>query len=176
MRGLARAMSSTSAMPFGGLENRMEQDRAGEAGLCLQLGDILIGIVNVPWAFDLRQHDHVELVAGVQHELGDIFLEPGRVQRVHTAPEAGALALPVIHGGHFDGAGAGGILGVGRDCVFQIGEDHVHAGGHVRHLGAYFVEMRRDEVNHPLQLDGKVPHRLRRADGERFEEIARCFL
>ena len=159
-----------------GFEDGVEQDGAGKAGLGFQLGDILVCEMNVPRAFDLGQHDHVQLVAGFQDQFGNIFLKPGRIQRVHTAPEACALALPVIHVGHFDGASARGVLRVGRNGVFQIGQHDIHAACHVRHFGAHLVQVRRHKMDHPLQADRQVAHRRGCANRKGFEEITRCFL
>ena len=95
----------------------MEQDRTFQARLGLQLGDILIGKMNIPGPFDLGQHDHIQLVARLEHKARNIILEPWRIQRIDPAPEARALGLPVDHLAHFDSAVAGRILGICRDGI-----------------------------------------------------------
>ena len=161
---------------FSRFEDGVEEDRARETGLGLQLGNELVRVMDVPRAFDLRDHDHVELVAGLQHEVGHIVEEPGGVQAVDAAPEAGAGFLPVDHVRHLDGARAGGVLGVGGDRVFEVGEQHIDLLGHFRDLGPDLLVMAGDEMDHPLEADRQVAHRFGRANRERLEEIARRFL
>ena len=150
----------------------MEEDGAGNSRLGFKLRDQLVCEVDIPRAFDLGQHDDVVDVAGLGDDLGDVVEEPGRVERVHPRPQTRAEFLPVDHAGHLDGAGAGLDLGVGGDGVFEVGEDDVDLGGHVRRLGADLLVMAGHEMNHALQLDRQLAQRLRRADGERLEELA----
>ena len=67
MRGLAAQISSTLATPRA--VSRMAWTSSGsvEAGLGLELGEQAVDVVDVLGPLDLRDHDHVELVA----DLGD---------------------------------------------------------------------------------------------------------
>ena len=58
--------------PFGGLEDRVDEDRFFDAVLGFELRQKLIEIVDVPGAFDLRRHDDVELLPDGGDDLGDV--------------------------------------------------------------------------------------------------------
>src|SRR4051794_254495 len=73
---------------------------------------------------------------------------------------------------HFDEARARRLLGVRRDRIFQIAEHYVDLRDQLRHLGADLGQMRRHEVDHPLEPDGQFAKWLRRSDREGFEERA----
>ena len=62
----------------------------------------------------------------ISHEVVE---RPGRVQAVDARPQAGLAEIGRL--GHVDEAAAGGLLGVGRDGVFEIAEHHVDLGGDV---------------------------------------------
>ena len=47
----------------------MHEDRALEPGLRLELGEQAIDVVDVPWPLDLGDHDDLELVPDLGHEL-----------------------------------------------------------------------------------------------------------
>ena len=86
MRGEAAAMASTFLTPSA--VSRMAWMRIGllDGVLGLELGQQLVEVVDVPGALDLRQHDHVELVAGGGDDLDDVVEHPGQLRqlmRVH---------------------------------------------------------------------------------------------
>ena len=86
MRGEASAISSTFLTPSA--VSRMAWIRIGLVTPCrgFELSQQLVEIMNVPGAFDLGQHDDVELVADGGDDLGHIVEQPGRIQaltRVH---------------------------------------------------------------------------------------------
>ena len=54
----------------------MDEDRPLQAGLGLELGEQAIDVVDVPRPLDLGDHDHVEPVADLGHELGDVVEHP----------------------------------------------------------------------------------------------------
>ena len=64
----------------GGLEDGVDEDRLGEAGLRLELGEEPVDVVDVLGALDLRDHDHVELVADLGDRGGEVVEDPGRVE------------------------------------------------------------------------------------------------
>jgi hypothetical protein len=74
---------------------------------------------------------------------------------------------------HLDQAGQGRALGVGGDGVFQIGQDHVDGRGDLGDLGAHLVQVRRHEVDHPLDAGRRLAPGRRRADGQGFEKASR---
>ena len=59
----------------GGLEDRVHQDRAVQPGLGLELGEQPVDVVDVLGALHLRHHDHVELVADLGDQRGQV-VEP----------------------------------------------------------------------------------------------------
>ena len=74
---------------LGGLEHAVHQDRALQARLRLELGEQAVGVVDVPGTLDLGDHDHLELVPDLSHELGDVVEEVGRGELVDTRPQRG---------------------------------------------------------------------------------------
>ena len=171
MRGEAAAIASTLLTPCGGLQNGVDQDRPLDGVAGFELGQKLVEIVDVPGAFDLGQHDDVELVADRGDDLGDVVERPGRVERVDARPQAGRAEIGRL--GHGDEALARRLLGVGRDRVLQIAEHHVDLPGELRHLGGDLLDMRRHEMDHALELDRQLAQRRRRADRQRLIEWAR---
>ena len=93
--------------------------------------------------------------------------ELSALMRVHKSGRAEIDRL-----GHVDEALARGLLGVGRDGVFEIAEHDVDLLDQFRHLGADLLDMRRHEMDHALEPDRQVAHRGGRADGERLKELA----
>ena len=69
MRGLAAGDLLEVGDALGGLEHAVDQDRALEPGLRLELREQAVDVVDVPRALDLRDHDHLELVADLADEL-----------------------------------------------------------------------------------------------------------
>ena len=75
---------------LGGFQDGMDQDRLLDRVLGLKLGEKLVEIMDVPFAFDLRQHDDVELVADGGDDLGNVVEHPWRIERVDAGPQSGA--------------------------------------------------------------------------------------
>src|SRR3954454_4178635 len=93
------------------------------------------------------------------------------MERVDACPQAGR---PEVVGlGHGDETGARRGLGIGRNRILEVAKHHVDLRDQLRHLGAYLLDVRRDEVDHAFQLERKVAQRGRRADREWLEEVAR---
>ena len=81
--------------------------------------------------------------------------------RVQTPVDA---EIVVAH--HLDEAFAGVLLLIERHRVLEIAEDDVDLGGEILDLGADLFVMRRHEMDHALELDGKRAVGLGGADGE----------
>ena len=80
----------------GGLEDRVDQDRPVEPGLGLELGEQPVDVVDVLGALHLRHHDHVELVADLGDQGGEVVEHPRAVEGVDPGPELGRpeVSLP----------------------------------------------------------------------------------
>ncbi len=153
-----------------GLQDGVDEDRLFHAVLRFELRQQLVDVVDVPRALDLGQHHHVELVADRRDDFGEVVEEPGRIERVHPRPQA--RRAEIILPRHGDEAEAGRELGVRGDRVLEVSQDDVHLRDQIRHLGADLLDVGRHEMDHPLQPDGKLTKRLRRADGEGLVEAA----
>ena len=125
---------------FRRLENGMDQDRLGQDVLGLELRQQLVEIVDVPGAFDLRQHDHIELGAGGRHDLQDVVERPGRVERVDAGPQPG-LAV-VVGPGHRDETAPRRRLGVGGNGVLEVAEHDVDLRDQIAAASANLVVVR----------------------------------
>ena len=69
-------------------EDRVDEERLLQPVLRFELCQQLVEIMDIPCPFDLGQHDHIELVADLGDEFGDVVEHPGAVQRVDAGPEA----------------------------------------------------------------------------------------
>ncbi len=121
MRGLAPAISSTFDHAAGRLEDRVDEDRPGQPGLGLELGEQPVDVVDVLGALHLGHHDDVELVADLGDERREVVERPRAVERVDPRPELGVLA-EVGGLGDLDEPRAGGLLAVGLDGVLEVAE------------------------------------------------------
>ena len=65
------------------------------------------------------------------------------------------------------------LLGFDRDRILEIAEHDINLSGELADLGADLLQMRRHEMDHPLQPQRQFEEGLRRADRERAEELAR---
>ena len=154
-----------------GFQDGVDQDRLLDRVPGFELRQQLVEIVDVPGAFDLGQHDDVELVADRADDLGDVVERPGRIERIDPRPQAGRAEVGGL--GHGDEARARRLLGVGRDGVLEIAEHHVDLPDQLRHLGGDLFDMRRHEMDHALEPDRQFAQRRGRADRERLKERAR---
>ena len=101
----------------------MDEDRALQPVLGLELREQAVDVVDVPRALDLRDHDHVEPVADLADERDQVVEHPRRVERVHARPQRGAAEVDLAADRHE--AGARGLLAVGRDRVLEVAEQDV---------------------------------------------------
>ena len=148
----------------------MHQDRPLEPRLRLELGEQAVHVVDVPGALDLRDHDHVELVADLGDERGDVVEHPRALERVDPRPQRGVAEVDLL--GDLDQPLARGDLVVDRDRVLEVAEQDVGLLGHVGHLGRHLLVRGVEEVDHPRRLERDLEHRLGRADRERVSEVA----
>jgi hypothetical protein len=109
---------------LGGLEDGVDEDRLRHLVPGLELGEELVEIVDVPRAVDLGQHHDVELVADRPHDLDDVVERPGAVQAVDAHPQ-GRVA-EIVGARRFDEARTRRRLGLGRNGVLQVAQQHVH--------------------------------------------------
>ncbi len=152
-----------------GFEQRMDQDRASDAVLGFELRQELIDVVDVPRALDLGHDDDIELVADGADDLDHVVEHPRAVQRVDAGPQRGGAEIHALGG--LDEAGARRLLRVGRDRVLQIAAEHIDLLRRLRKLAADLLDLRREEMDHPLRPDREFAQRRGRADRERAIEM-----
>ena len=155
----------------GRLEDGVDEDRPGQAGLRLELGEQAVDVVDVLGSLDLGDHDHVELVADLGDGGDEVVEHPRRVERVDAGPELGVGVVPRL--ADLDEAGAGVVLLGRRDGVLEVGQQHVDGRRDVRHLGDHLRVVGRQEVDDPRRPERDLAHRLGRADRQRAEEVLR---
>jgi hypothetical protein len=155
---------------LGGLEQSVDQDRAIEAGLGLELGEQAVDVVDVPGALDLWHHHDLELLADLGDQGGEVIEHPGALQRVDPGPERGLAKIGLLC--RLDQALAGGLLAVDRNRVLEVAEQDVgffcDGGGLFDHLLVGEVE----EVDHSRGLDGDLAQWLGGTDRLRLEEVS----
>ena len=148
----------------------MDQERPLESGLGLELRQQAVYVVDVPRPLDLRDHDHLELVADLRDEPGDVVEDPWALEAVDPGPQRGAAEVDLLC--HPDEPFAGRLLPVRRDRVLEVAEQDVRLFGHVRHLRGHLLVARVEEVDHPRGLDRDLAQGLGSADREGLKEIA----
>ena len=156
-----------------GLEDRVDEKRLLELRLRLELGEQPVHVVDVPGPLDLRDHDHVELVADLGDELGQVVEHPGALERVDAGPQPRVAEVGLL--GDLDQALAGRDLLVDRDGVLEVAEQDVGLLGHVGHLRRHLLVGGVEEVDHAGGAEGDLAHGLRRVDRQGLEEIAWVF-
>jgi hypothetical protein len=92
---------------------------------------------------------------------------------VNARPQAGGAEMAKAH--HGDEPGARRLLGVNGNGVLEVAKDDVDLRNELGHLGADLLDVRRNEVDHPLQPQGQFTQRCWRANRKRFKKIARQF-
>ncbi len=153
-----------------GLEDRVDEDRAVDLGLGLELGEEAVDVVDVPGALDLGDHHDVELVADLGDQFGEVVEHPGGGELVDARPEGGVaeVHLPA----DLDQPGAGGELAVDRHGVLEVAEQDVDRGRDLGHLGDHLLVGEVEEVDHPRGLEGDLADRLGCVDRKRLEEVS----
>ena len=126
--------------------------------------------MDVPRAFDLGNHDHVELVADLADERGEVVEDPRGLQRVDAGPQLGVAEVELLADLHEPGAGR--FLIVGGDGVLEIAENDVRLGDRVGQLSDHLLVRGVEEMDHPRRREWDLPERLGGAGGKGFEEIS----
>ena len=155
----------------GGLQDGVDEDRAIQAGLGLQLGQQPVDVVDILGPLDLGDHDHVEGVADLGDGGDDVVEPPRRVERVDPRPELGVAVAPRL--ADLDQAGPRRLLLGRRDGILEVGQQDVDGRRDRRHLGHHLRVLRRQEVDHPRRPHRDLPQRFGGADGQRPEEVLR---
>jgi hypothetical protein len=155
---------------LGSFEDGVDQDRSIDPVLALKLGQQLIEVVDIPWSFNLRQHDHVELPADRTYDLNYIVQRPRRVERVDPGPKPGRAEINRLS--HFNEAVPCRALGVRRDCVLKITQHHVDLADKFRDFRAHFVDVRRHKMDHALEPAGEFSPGLGGPDCQWSIEVA----
>ena len=150
----------------------MHEERFGEPGLGLELGEQPVDVVDVLGPLDLGDHHHVELVADLGHERHQVVEAPRRIEAVDPRPQLRVSEVDVA--GCLDEAGACRLLVAGRDRVFEVAEQHVDRGRDVGKLGDHLGVLGWEEVDHAARPERDVAQRFGSANGERPEEILRA--
>ena len=158
---------------LGGLQNRMRENGSLETVARLEQRQILVKEMNVPVAFDLGDHHHVEFVTNLAHEPGHVVDEPGRIERVDAGPKSGRAEVVGLR--HRDQTVSGRLFRVDRNRVLEIAEDDVDLADKLGRLRAHLFVVRRHEMNHALEAGGKLKQRARGADRQRIEIPTRGF-
>ena len=90
---------------------------------------------------------------------------------VASATQARVTEIGLLR--HLDEALAGRFLVADRDRVLEITEHYVDLARDILDFRADLLVVRRNEVDHALDTDGKGPEGFGRADGERGEMFRR---
>ncbi len=150
--------------PFCSLQNGMDEDRLFNPVPCFELRQKLVEIVDIPHPLDLRQHDHIELVADRRHNLSHVIQRPRAVQAVDPRPEARRAEIVCL--AQFDEPGPRRLLGIGRNGILQVAQHHIDVLDQIGHLGPHFLDMRRHKMDHPLKSHRQFRQRFRCANGK----------
>ena len=148
----------------------MHQDRLLEPGLGLELREEAIHVVDVPGALDLRHHDHVELVADLGDQRGEVVEHPGALEAVDARPELRVAEVDLL--AHGDEALASGLLVVDRHGVLEVAQKDVGLLGDVGQLGPHLLVGGVEEMDHPRGDERDLLDGVRSSDGERQPELA----
>ena len=154
------------------LENGVDQQRLLQPGTRLELSEQPIDVVDVFRALHLRHHDHVELVADLADERGEVVERPRRIEAVDPRPELRAAEVDRLADLHQ--TGASGLLVGHRDRVFQVAQQDVDRGHDLGQLRDHLLVLRREEVDDPAGPEGNLAHGLGGTGGERLEEVTRA--
>src|SRR5579862_1175922 len=122
------------------LQNRVDKDRLFDVMTRLEKGEILIREMDIPIAFDFRDHHDIELIADFSDQTRQIVEKPWRVQSIDARPKASGSEIDVAR--HGDEAFSGGDLRVDRNCVFKIAKHDVDFARNVSDFGAHLFVMR----------------------------------
>jgi hypothetical protein len=126
--------------------------------------------MNVPRSLDLGDHDHLEHVAYLGDELGDVIEHPGALQGVDAGPKLRIPEVDLL--AYLDQTLASRDLLVDGDRVLEVPEQDVRLLRQVRDLRPHLLVRGVEEVDHPRGLEGDLVRRLGGVDRERLEELS----
>ncbi len=152
-----------------GLEDRVHQERLLQPGPGLELRQQPVDVVDVLGALDLGDHDHVELVADLGDQGGQVVERPRGVERVDPGPELGGPEVDLL--ADLDQTGTCGLLVLRLDGVLEVAQEHVGLADHVRDLAGHLRVARVEEVDRPRRAGGDLAEGLGGSDGEWGEEV-----
>ena len=154
----------------GRLEDRVHEDRPVEPGLRLELGEEAVDVVDVLGPLDLRDHDHVELVA----DLGD------RGDRGRRGPTASRASSPGSRTAcrrsrrscrpRRSPARAASLSLAGTPSS-RLARRTSTVGARSGSFADHLRVRRREEVDHPRRPERDLADRVGGADGQRAEEV-----
>ena len=150
-------------------EDRMDEERLLQPVLRFELRQQLVEIMDIPCPFDLGQHDHIELVADLGDEFGDVVEHPGAVQRVDAGPEA--RCAEIMGPADLDDTLACRFLGIGRNRIFQIAEQHVDLRNDLADPCTELLVVPREEMDHAFERHRQLAVGGRGADSEGLVEV-----
>ena len=137
----------------------MDEDRPGQAGPGLELGEQPVDVVDVLGALHLGHHDDVEPVADLRDEGREVVEHPRAVEGVDAGPQLGRVA-EVGRPGDGHEPLPRGDLAVGPDGVLEVAEQDVDGADHGGDLRRHLLVARVEEVDDP-----GGPRRAPRAGG-----------
>ena len=111
----------------GGFDDDLEGNRFAAALGGLDRRDEGVDGVDVSGTADLGDHDLVEPVGGLFHQVDHVFVPIGGIEAVDTHGEVFAVPINLMRG--FDDVGAGSVLVCRCYAVFEIKVDDVCGGG-----------------------------------------------
>ena len=135
-----------------------------------ELREQAIDVVDVPRPFDLRDHDHVELVSDLADDSDQVVEHPRTVERVDPHPELGLTELDLARDA--DQPFTSVDLAISLDRVLEVAEQHVDLGNEVGNFARHLRIAGIEEVNHPARPERDFTRRFGSANGQGFEEIA----
>ena len=104
-------------------KNGVKKERLFQTSASFELCKKTIDVMDIFWAFDFRNHDDVELVAGFCHDVDEVVEEPRRVEAIDAAPQLSGAEIKSVR--HLDEASASCFLVCHRNCIFEVSENDV---------------------------------------------------
>ena len=156
---------------FRRFEQCVDENRARDVVSRFQQCEILVDKVDVPRPFDLGNHDDIDLVSGIAHNLVQIVEDPRTVQAIDAHPERGVAKI--VGARHLDESASRCFFVVDGNCIFEIAAEHIGLRYHLRNARPDLLDVRRKEMDHALGANRQVAHGQRRTDGEGLVKIDR---
>ena len=148
----------------------MDQDRALQPGLRLELGEQAVDVMDIPGALDLGDHDDLKQLADLGDQRGQVIEHPGALQRVDPGPQRRLAEVRLLRG--LDQPSPRCLLAIDGDRVLEVAEQDVGLLGDLGRLGDHLLVGEVEEVDHPRGLDRDLAQRLRCADRQRVKEVS----